>query len=162
MLVVYHILWEVFNCYLLVADIVFLLIWLLLPLGTVLGSLTFFGLYREHDSRFSLVVFIISLIFPWVLASSILLGFFLLAYSPITEILLIVGGLLIGVVYLLWGSVMLVLRKEFGQSEINLVAGIFFLLASPHFFAIYPFSSYYMIPACTAAIISLFQSEAFK
>lgn len=163
MLMVYTILMLALPYFEIIGDILFHVWWFLLLIGTILGSVIFLGLYREHGSQLNLAVFIVSLIFPWFLFSSQYLDSFLGAIG-LAEIFYPLDRVSFGVVFLLWGFAMLVSRKEFGQSEINLVSGIFFLLVSVSFFdySIYPVSPLYLIPACVPAIVSLFQPEALK
>lgn len=130
-------------------------------ISVVLGSFTFFGFSKDHGSKLCQVVFIVSLIFPWLLLSSVILEVFLGLYL-FGETLFILGQVFHGVTFLLWGSAMLIVRKEFSQPELYLVSGIFFMLASITYFSIFPFSSLYLIVAGTVGVIALYTSEGFK
>ncbi len=160
MLIVATILMEPLPAYL-GGVLTYIMLWVIFSVGIVLGSFTFFGFYKDHGSKFGLVVFIISLVFPWFLLSSVILDF-ILGYSLIVEIFFVLGLVFLGVVFLLWGSAMLVARKEFRQPELLLVAGILFMLESVSYFYLSPYGYLYMIPACMVSVIALFTSEGVK
>ena len=142
--------------------VAFLIAWVLVCVGVVLGSFTFLGFYRYFGSTLSLIVFILSLVFPWFLLSSIIVEF-IIGYSMISMILFLLGLLFFGVLLLLWGSVFFLLRTKFRQPEVNLVASIFLVLSSGYFLRLYLYVSFfYMIPACLFSIFALASSDLLK
>ncbi len=143
----------------------------------VVASIAFYGYRRNYGSTMSLATFIISLIFPWFLLISKLLLTTGLVFVPYTTYyytywmpgplylhyiaLYIVGSALIGVLFILWGCALIVVRKYTGKAGLPIASGIIFIIAGSFWCSIflYPVGSILLIPAGILWMISLATSR---
>jgi hypothetical protein len=127
-----------------------------------------------------LATFILSLIFPWFLLLAKLLLYSGLVFVPYTSpyypyhtymmpgplllhyvVLYILGTVLIGVLFILWGCALLVIRNYTGIAGLPIAAGIIFIIAGSFWCSLYlyPIGSILLIPAGILWMISLATSR---
>ncbi len=146
----------------------------------VVTSIALYGYRRNYGSLMGIATFIISLILPWFLLIAKLLLYTGLVFTPHTSYyppyytyyypgplyihyfaLYITGAVLIGVLFILWGCALFVVRKHTGKAGLPIAAGILFIIAGSFWCTImlYQIGSILLIPAGILWMISLATSR---
>ncbi|MFX1475779.1 MAG: hypothetical protein ACFFCO_09945 [Promethearchaeota archaeon] len=139
---------------------------IVLAVSILLGGFAFLGFRNSYDSTVGLVAFILSLIFPWFLLAANLISFLIFitwAYYllGIWAIMALLGVILVGILFILWGVSFIMSREDTGNSGLAIAAGVLWILVGAFFCAyILEFiGDILIIPAGIVAMILLFMAN---
>lgn len=147
--------------------------------GVILGSVAFFGFRKNYYSALGLVAFIFTMIIIWIVLAGFLLthivsatfdylteigmwiDLMLFSFSPLvltTDILSLVGVVVLGVMYIFWSIALIVNRRSTGKIALSIISGVFAIISGIlQFITAFFFSTdlFYFLPPEISVIFDL-------